>query len=121
MPLRSLVYSGGKSIHGFVEIGAKDAASWDKAIDTLLFAVAHPDAPQNQRADRACKNPDRLTRLAGATRADKGIRQTLLWLSAHAALRGSTIAQLPNHTKHTPATFRRDRHPAGRDGKRKVP
>ena len=81
LPLRSLTHSGGKSIHGLVEIGAKDHAEWARAIDTLLFAVAHPDAPQGHQADRACKNPDRLTRTPGAYRADKGRVQSLLWLS----------------------------------------
>ncbi len=80
LPLRSLTHSGGKSIHGLVEIGAKDQGEWTRAIDTLLFAVANPDAPQGHRADRACKNPDRLTRTPGAYRTDKSRVQSLLWL-----------------------------------------
>lgn len=81
LPLRSLVYSGSKSIHGLVEIGAGDQGAWVTSIDKLLFATCHPDAPKEYQADRACKNPDRLTRLAGAYRADKGSIQTLLWLA----------------------------------------
>lgn len=82
LPLRSLTYSGGKSIHGLVEIGAADVDAWGKSIDKLLYAVANPTAPDVCRADRACRNPDRLTRLPGATRPDKGTVQGLLWLAS---------------------------------------
>ncbi|NLF99432.1 MAG: hypothetical protein GX565_04695 [Lentisphaerae bacterium] len=81
LPLRSLVYSGGKSLHGLVEIGAADRAQWDKQVETLLFATHNPDAPENRRADRACRNPDRMTRLAGTWRADKQKWQRLVWLA----------------------------------------
>lgn len=87
LPLRSLTFSGGKSIHGLVEIGTKDHAAWEQAITILFYAVANPAAPQDQQADRACRNPDRLTRLAGATHWDKGqakVRhQPLIWLCGH--------------------------------------
>ncbi len=82
LPLRSLVYSGGKSLHGLVEIGAADRAAWDKTLDTLLCAVCNLNAPNKRHADRACRNPDRMTRLAGAWRQDKEKRQKLLWLAA---------------------------------------
>lgn len=82
LPLRSLVYSGGKSLHGLVEIGAADRAQWDKQVETLLFATHNPDAPENRRADRACRNPDRMTRLAGSWRQDKVKWQRLVWLAA---------------------------------------
>ena len=82
LPLRSLVYSGGKSMHGLVEIGATGVDAWRRSIEKLLYAVANPNAHVKQRADRACKNPDRLTRLPGATRPDKDTVQTLLWLAS---------------------------------------
>jgi hypothetical protein len=86
LPLRSLTFSGSKSIHGLVEIAAADAVAWDRAIDTLFYATANPDAPQDQQADRACRNPDRFTRLPGACRPETGAIQSLLWLR----LRGPT-------------------------------
>ena len=82
LPLRSLVYSGNKSLHGLVEIGAADRAQWDKQIEVLLFATCNPNAPKDRQADHACRNLDRMTRLAGAWRADKKKRQRLLWLAA---------------------------------------
>jgi len=81
LPLRALTYSGGKSLHGFIEINAPDPGAWGRIVSTLLYAVAHPEAPPEYQADRACKTLDRLTRLPGATRPDKGTIQTLLWLS----------------------------------------
>jgi len=92
LPLRALTFSGGKSIHGLVEIGAKDATAWEREIEMLLCAVANPDAPAEQQADRACKNPDRLTRLPGALRMDKGRVQSLLWLSRHALRYSPAVA-----------------------------
>ena len=82
LPLRSLVYSGGKSLHGLVEIDAPDRTQWDKRIVELLYATCNPDAPKDRQADRACRNPDRMTRLAGAWRQDKEKRQRLVWLAA---------------------------------------
>ena len=81
LPLRALTYSGGKSIHGLIEIGATDRTAWGGAIETLLYATANKDAPKEHQANRACKNPDRLTRTPGAFRADKGRVQSLLWLA----------------------------------------
>lgn len=82
LPLRSLTHSGGKSLHGLVEIGAATGEAWRLALEVLLYATCHPNASQQHRADAACKNPDRLSRLPGVMRPDKGVFQTLLWLSA---------------------------------------
>ena len=85
LPVRSLTFSGGKSIHGLVEVGAKDADAWGLALDKLLCATANPAAPREHQADRACRNADRLSRLPGAATWDRErnrVRsQPLLWLS----------------------------------------
>lgn len=83
LPLRSLVYSGNKSLHGLIEVDAPDRAQWDKRIEVLLFATHNPNAPKDRQADRACRNPDRMTRLAGAWRQDKNKWQRLVWLASH--------------------------------------
>jgi len=82
LPLRSLVFSGSKSLHGLIEIDAPDRAAWDKTLDALLCEVCNPDAPKDRQADRNCRNPARMTRLAGAWRQDKERRQKLVWLAA---------------------------------------
>ncbi len=84
LPLRSLTYSGGKSIHGLIELNAQDAVAWEHHISELLFMVSHSGAKPEHRSDAACKDPNRLTRLPGAMRHDKGRRQSLLWLSPEA-------------------------------------
>lgn len=81
LPLRSLVYSGNDSIHGIVEIAANSPDEWRTMQKKVMFAVAHPSLPQSQKADVACNNFDRLTRLAGVTNPVTGKRQQLLWLS----------------------------------------
>jgi hypothetical protein len=87
LPVRSLVFSGGKSIHGLVEIGAENSDAWAAALDTLLCACSNPAAPKEHQADRACRNPDRLTRLPGASTWDKKLQrirsQPLIWLSGN--------------------------------------
>lgn len=102
LPLRSLVFSGGKSIHGLVEIRAQNVSTWAQRMECLMYAVCHPDAPDKFKADRACKNTDRLTRLAGALRPDKGTRQTLLWLSPGTPPVSPTIAPPPTHATTRP-------------------
>jgi len=82
LPLRSLVYSGNKSLHGLIEIDAPDRAQWDKRMEILLYATCPPNAPKDRQADRACRDPNRMTRLAGSWRRDTGKRQRLVWLAA---------------------------------------
>ncbi len=81
LPVKSLVYSGSKSIHGLIEIRAETIEEWNVAIEELHFATCNRNAPKEYQADRACRNPDRLTRLAGAWRPETKKNQSLLWLS----------------------------------------
>lgn len=82
LPVRCVTFSGGKSLHGLVEINAPDRVAWDSFIATLHERVANQSAPAEFRADRACKDPCRLSRLPGAVRADKdNAVQRLVWLS----------------------------------------
>ena len=63
-----LTYSGGKSIHALLRVDAPDAAAWKRNVRGRLFDRTL--IPLG--CDGACVNPSRLSRLAGATRADKG-------------------------------------------------
>ena len=85
LPLRSLVYSGGKSIHGLVELTERrtpegpDRGHWDEQWRQLArLCCSHED--NLFHADIACRDATRLTRMAGAVRTDNNKRQTLLWL-----------------------------------------
>ncbi len=80
LPMKSLVYSGGKSIHGLIEISAKDMQQWNTDIEKLHFATCNRKALREHQADRACRDTNRLTRLAGAKRSDTKRHQSLLWL-----------------------------------------
>ena len=104
----SLCYSGGKSIHAVVLIpeahdrrlktlpptrqlredrNENDDAKWRGEMDALVRLFASSDDPA-ERIDLApTMNPAIHTRLAGAYRADKGKRQTLLYLDADLARR----------------------------------
>ena len=104
----SLCYSGGKSIHAVLLIheahdrrlktlpptrGLRedrneiDDEKWLGEMDALVRLFASSDNPA-ERIDLApTMNPAIHTRLAGAFRADKGKRQTLLYLDADLARR----------------------------------
>jgi hypothetical protein len=104
----SLCYSGGKSIHAVVLIpeahdrrlktlpptrqlredrNENDDDKWRGEMDALVRLFASSDDPA-ERIDLApTMNPAIHTRLAGAYRADKGKRQTLLYLDADLARR----------------------------------
>lgn len=78
IPLLTLVYSGGKSIHGCINIGAVDVDQWHRKRDQIeaLFAA---DENTAFRADTQAMRPRTGTRLAGATRSGNGNLQRLLW------------------------------------------
>ena len=72
----SLTYSGSKSIHALLRVDAANRDEWDQQIRDCLFR--RHLIPLG--CDGQCQNPARLTRLAGATRADRGgIRQKLIY------------------------------------------
>ena len=77
LPVLSLVYSGGKSIHGLLRL--KDggfAAQWG-----ILERALSSDADPAYRCDLACRNAGRMTRFPGAVRPETGKRQRLLYLA----------------------------------------
>ena len=104
----SICYSGGKSLHGVILIpeafdrrgetlppmtplredrSEEDDKAWREGMDAIIRLFASSDDPA-ERIDLApTMNPAVHTRLAGAFRADKGRRQTLLYLDADLARR----------------------------------
>lgn len=80
LPLRALVYSGGKSIHGVVRVNAKSAEEYRRYAEAAAAKYANPaDPPEMRLDDQALKNPLTGVRLAGAVRKDTGKRQALLY------------------------------------------
>ena len=81
LPVRSLVYSGAKSIHGLIElIDDGHAEKWTEQWRTLERLLCSDD-DRAYHADRLCKNPSRLTRFPGAVRSETGRVQHLLYLA----------------------------------------
>lgn len=78
IPLKCLVYSGNKSIHGCIDIRAGDANKYaedKRKIESLFAASLNPALC----ADTAAMRPRTGMRLAGVIRRDSGKEQTLLW------------------------------------------
>ncbi len=84
LPIRSLVDSGGKSIHALLDV--QNIAK----IELLEHWYAQIKAGLYERilaplgVDKACSNPARLSRLPGHLRGEKGTVQKILWLSPEA-------------------------------------
>lgn len=73
----AITFSGGKSLHVLTRVDALDRAEWDRKVKGDLFRRCL--IPLG--CDKACVNPSRLTRLAGARRPEKdGAVQRLLFV-----------------------------------------
>ena len=79
LPIAALVKSGGKSVHAWVHIGARDLDAYRAQVKNLYAAL------ERFGVDPANKNPSRLARMPGARRQDSGARngglQRLLYLN----------------------------------------
>lgn len=72
----AITFSGSKSLHALLRVDAASREEWDRGVRGVLFEKTL--VPLG--CDKTCKNPSRLSRLAGAWRADKGTRQRLLFV-----------------------------------------
>jgi hypothetical protein len=81
LPVCALIDTGGKSIHGWLDLhklaDIKNHDQWDFHIKCRLYDQSL--IPMG--VDRACCNPARLSRLPGHFRTEKEKIQRLLWLS----------------------------------------
>jgi hypothetical protein len=88
LPVVALIDSGGKSIHGWVDLaalgGVTSPEEWETEVKDKLFGrILVPLG-----VDSACSNASRLSRLPGHYRVEKEAYQRLLWLSP----KGRTVA-----------------------------
>lgn len=81
LPIIALVDSGGKSIHGWIDVRklavVTTLAEWQQHIKGRLYNGSL--VPLG--VDPACSNPARLSRLPGHFRKEKNSYQKILWLS----------------------------------------
>ena len=83
LPVVSMTFSGGKSIHALVDVAhipggeaVKDMESWNATVKRDFFGQLGPLG-----FDKATSNPARLSRLPGIFRPDKGTFQCLVYLN----------------------------------------
>ena len=67
LPVVTLTYTGGKSLHALVRVGARDKDEYRKRV-AYIFDVCRKNGLD---IDKACKNPSRLSRLPGFMRGEK--------------------------------------------------
>ncbi len=100
LPLSALIYSGGKSLHGWVKIGANNRNDFDERVRQVYKSM------ETYRIDNKNKNPSRLSRLPGVRRGgskqellgvDLGVENFEEWSSREKAKRfGSVLRFTPN-------------------------
>jgi hypothetical protein len=82
LPIYALIHSGGKSIHGLIDVQklaqVKNVGQWDEKIRAHLYERLLTPLG----VDGACANPARLSRLPGHFREETGKFQKLLFLSS---------------------------------------
>lgn len=78
LPLVCLAYSGGKSIHGCVHVGAANMPDWFAKREQMLALFAS-DPETAFRVDPQAMRPRTGMRLAGVTRKNTGREQRLVW------------------------------------------
>ena len=83
LPIISMVFSGGKSIHALVDVAripggesVKDLAAWNTTIKRDFFGQLGPLG-----FDKVTSNSARLSRNPGCFRPDKGTFQTLIYIN----------------------------------------
>lgn len=74
--LRAIVDSGNKSYHAIIRVDAPTVENYAYQAGRLIYDRAEANG---LTVDRACSNPTRMTRLAGALRRDTGRMQRLVW------------------------------------------
>lgn len=67
VPIAYIVNSGGKSIHCWLCVNIRDIDEWDAKVKTILMGGIF----EKLGADKTCKNPSRLSRMAGHYRNNK--------------------------------------------------
>ena len=72
LPIATLTYSGGKSLHAIVRVDAKDYEEYRKRVDFLYDFLEK----NGLKIDKQNRNPSRLSRMPGVTR--NGKLQTLI-------------------------------------------
>lgn len=78
LPHSTLTYSGGKSIHCVISLEkpASDAAEYRRWVEMVYNAYGL------KKLDTSCRDPAKLTRIAGALRKDNGVLQTSLYVGS---------------------------------------
>ncbi len=101
----SIVFSGGKSLHGLLYVGRRTLADWQTVRGRLRgILAADPDAAF--RADEQAMRPRTGTRLPGVRRFDNGKMQRLLYLNPEAV---RTRAEKPAAPTAAPSVTPADR------------
>jgi hypothetical protein len=81
LPVRALVFTGGKSVHAWLDVSKlatiETSEQWDTSVKQRLYDRLL--APLG--VDEQCKNPARLSRFPGHYRDEKRAYQRIIWLS----------------------------------------
>jgi len=80
LPIKSMVYSGNKSVHALIQIFCKSSEEWKENVYGKLFNLL-----EALGADKKCRNASHLSRFPAGVRQDTGKEQEWLYCNPHAA------------------------------------
>ena len=92
--LVSLTYSGGKSLHGLLNVGCRTLLEW-QAVRRRLMELFAADTDERFRIDPQAVHPLIGTRLPGVRRRNNGVMQELIYLNPDARSGNGWIAPVP--------------------------
>ena len=75
LKIRSITHSGGKSLHALLDVNARSWAEYEAKVNAIYELMSRFGIDAN------CKNPSRMSRLAGAYRGSE--KQRLIYLNIH--------------------------------------
>jgi hypothetical protein len=85
LPVVALIFSGKRSVHGWVRVDCADSGEWVREVEQKLF----PEYLTPMGFDPACRNASRLSRMPGHLRPDTGQMQRCLYLAPNGKAVGS--------------------------------
>jgi hypothetical protein len=91
LPVAALIYSGGKSIHAWIHIAARNADDWERLVVVQLFDK-DGGIFAKLGADTAAKQPMHGSRLPGHQRVETGRTQNILYFNPQVSPMGQACS-----------------------------
>lgn len=107
LPVAALIYSGGKSIHAWMHIAARNADDWERLV-VVQFFDKDGGVFAKLGADASAKQPMHGSRLPGHQRVETGRTQNLLYLNPQVSPLGQACSISRDRSTPRDLSFREE-------------